>query len=535
MDPAAGSNFITMGTTQFQYVAYAQFAKSIDAENIVGIVPISSGGTGVNTLGGLKTALTLDKVNNTDDFSKPISTLTKNALDLKLNVTDIASMATKLANARNINGIAFDGSGDITISADAGTLIGANLKSTVTGSSLTSVGALVAGSVPYGLLSGVVPTWNQSTTGNAATATTAGNITSASNITLTSLSNLSTVGTIKSGVWSGTTIDVAHGGTGSNSMAQNNILLGNGVNALQTVAPGTSGFVLTSNGTTWISAASTAPVAPIAETLTGTTIASNVVNSSLTSLGTLSNATINGKLVVGAPSEYSSSAILEAQSTTKGFLPPRLNYYQRTQIASPVAGLIIWCTNCGASGELQIFNGGAWTNTSGGTSTTTISLSIGDSYQGGKVFYILQSGDIGYDPNTQHGLIASTSDQSAGTRIWWYNGSYITTGATGTAIGTGFSNTNLIIASQGATAISYAAGLARSYTGGGYNDWFLPSKDELNKLHQYRLAIGGFDSWAYYSSSEISNNSAWYQDFPSGAQNAAPKESSNFVRAIRAF
>jgi hypothetical protein len=88
MDAAAGTNFITMGTTQFQYVAYAQFAKSVDAENIVGIVPVSLGGTGVNSLTGLKTALTLNNVNNTTDLNKPISTLTQNALDLKLNAAD---------------------------------------------------------------------------------------------------------------------------------------------------------------------------------------------------------------------------------------------------------------------------------------------------------------------------------------------------------------------------------------------------------------------------------------------------------------
>jgi len=77
-----------MGTTQFQYVAYAQFAKSVDAENIVGIVPVTLGGTGVNSLTGLKTALTLNNVNNTSDLTKPISTLTQTALDLKLNAAD---------------------------------------------------------------------------------------------------------------------------------------------------------------------------------------------------------------------------------------------------------------------------------------------------------------------------------------------------------------------------------------------------------------------------------------------------------------
>ena len=97
----------------------------------------------------------------------------------------------------------------------AGTLTGTSLASTITGSSLTSIGILTSGSVPYSLLSGTVPTWNQNTTGNAATATTAGNITATSNTTITSLTNLNTVGTITSGIWSGTTIALSKGGTGA--------------------------------------------------------------------------------------------------------------------------------------------------------------------------------------------------------------------------------------------------------------------------------------------------------------------------------
>lgn len=53
----------------------------------------------------------------------------------------------------------------------------------------------------------------------------------------------------------GTDVPVADGGTGSSSLAANNVLLGNGTSALQVVAPGTSGNVLTSNGTTWQSTA----------------------------------------------------------------------------------------------------------------------------------------------------------------------------------------------------------------------------------------------------------------------------------------
>lgn len=88
IDPAAGNNFINMGTTQFQYVAYAKFANSVLAENISGIVPVARGGTGSNSLTTLKSNLTLDKVNNTADSSKPISISTQLALDQRLNIVD---------------------------------------------------------------------------------------------------------------------------------------------------------------------------------------------------------------------------------------------------------------------------------------------------------------------------------------------------------------------------------------------------------------------------------------------------------------
>jgi hypothetical protein len=88
IDPFAGNNFISMGTTQFQYVAYAKFANSVNAENIAGIVPVARGGTGSNSLTTLKSNLVLDKVNNTADTLKPISKLAQAALDQKLNIID---------------------------------------------------------------------------------------------------------------------------------------------------------------------------------------------------------------------------------------------------------------------------------------------------------------------------------------------------------------------------------------------------------------------------------------------------------------
>ena len=52
-----------------------------------------------------------------------------------------------------------------------------------------------------------------------------------------------------------TAISVSSGGTGATSLTANNVLLGNGTNTVQIVAPGTLGNVLTSNGTTWLSSA----------------------------------------------------------------------------------------------------------------------------------------------------------------------------------------------------------------------------------------------------------------------------------------
>jgi hypothetical protein len=169
-----------------------------------------------------------------------------------------------------------------------------------------------------------------------------------------------------------------------------------------------------------------------------------------------------------------------------------------------------------------------------GFSTSSVpSISIGQNYYGGKIAYILAPEDPGYDPNTPHGLVAATADQSTG--IQWYNNiDYTITGATGTAIGTGLSNTNAIIASQGEIATSYAAGLARAYAGGGYTDWYLPSKDELNKLYLNRIAIGGFASGFYWSSTELVYY-AWYQGLTSGGQFNDSKYFTFNVRAIRAF
>jgi hypothetical protein len=56
------------------------------------------------------------------------------------------------------------------------------------------------------------------------------------------------------------------------------------------------------------------------------------------------------------------AAMLEVASTTKGLLPPRMTLAQQNAIANPAAGLMVWCTDCGSSGEMRVFNGLSWSN-----------------------------------------------------------------------------------------------------------------------------------------------------------------------------
>jgi hypothetical protein len=170
----------------------------------------------------------------------------------------------------------------------------------------------------------------------------------------------------------------------------------------------------------------------------------------------------------------------------------------------------------------------------GNTVIFTTSINIGDNYGGGKVAYILQSGDPGYVEGQNHGIIAAPSDQSTG--IKWYNGTYTTTNASGTAIGTGNANTNAIVSSQGYG--SYAAILCSDLVLGGYNDWYLPSKDELNKLYLNIANIGGFNTTAlsqYWSSSQNYSYESYCLQFSSGSLRLAYKDKLFLVRAIRSF
>ena len=163
--------------------------------------------------------------------------------------------------------------------------------------------------------------------------------------------------------------------------------------------------------------------------------------------------------------------------------------------------------------------------------TSDFPSTIGQLYGGGIIAYIYQSGDPGYVTGETHGLIVSTSDQSSS--VFFSNKEDIF--STSTDFGTGSSNTTLIInacGTPGGSKSNYAAYICRNYKGGGFDDWFLPSINELNVLFE----TGALPSSAidYWSSSESGLLYAFYQ-WGKGGIDYVSKYNSKHVRAVRCF
>ena len=165
--------------------------------------------------------------------------------------------------------------------------------------------------------------------------------------------------------------------------------------------------------------------------------------------------------------------------------------------------------------------------------TSTCGLAIGDTHQGGIIFYLDASGC--------HGLIAAPSDQS--TAIAWWNGSFVDTYAYGNGIGAGEGNSQGIRRWQGTCSSCYASELCQDLSLGGYTDWYLPSKYELNLMYENigqgdALGLGNIGNFVnnyYWSSTEYNNVTAWRQNFFIGSQSSLVKYVTSPVRAVRAF
>ena len=255
-------------------------------------------------------------------------------------------------------------------------------------------------------------------------------------------------------------------------------------------------------------------------------------------------ANLSALALSGSPSGYAFSAGTYSYS---GILVP--NATTSVTVAPTGAGVITVngtaVASGSVSGSIALGAGTAATITVVATETgktaKTYTLSVtrlptvGGSFGGGVLAYILVNGDPGWVSGQQHGLIAAAADQgSAPYALAAYTATSVPTG-TRTAIGTGSSLTDAIIIQNGA-GTGYAAGLARAYRGGNYTNWFLPSKDELNKLYLNKTAIGNMTGTFYMSSSDGTTTICWVQRFTDGLQEASAQKSYvGNVRAVRAF
>ena len=180
------------------------------------------------------------------------------------------------------------------------------------------------------------------------------------------------------------------------------------------------------------------------------------------------------------------------------------------------------------------------------TTTTTIALTcamggscaVGDTGPGGgTIFYVDLTRPAGSQyfeaacAGWQNNCDGATADPTA---QWGLGGCFGTriTGADGLVIGTGEQNTADILAE--CLTVGIAADLADDYSHNTLDDWFLPSKYELNQMYIRRTAIGGFSAGIYWSSSE-GGDVAWAQSFDDGGQYTWYEDGTTYVRPVRAF
>ena len=425
MDPSGGTNFINMGATQLQYVPYSFYSFSVDASGVKGILPIEKGGTGVGSLVALKTALNIpasidttslsNRINQKADNVQPgssgnfmISNGTKwvskqidmQALNFMVDSTNMRfqqSSLSKLDRKNNTNAsndtseimnsnyarynLALgdsslfnidSGSNNIAIgyksliknkNGNSNTSVGGNgnLNSNTTGFQNNAFGSSTMNAMTTGNRNNSFGTlaMNSMTTGIAnsafGNASLRNAITGDENSSFGRMSMLN----LKAGSFNSAFGNQALSADtiGSNNTAigyragsglrngSKNVFLGNNAGA-------NSAFAATSNKLVIENSDTSKPL--------------------IYGEFDINKVTINGDLNTNS---ISSNGII---SSNKAIRPPSITFSQRNAITDTLSGMLIWCSNCGTSGQLQVFNGIEWTDLNGQSASGILKTYIPD-------------------------------------------------------------------------------------------------------------------------------------------------------------
>ena len=290
----------------------------------------ATGAQGIETDTGLNYNPSTGVLTTTSVTGNLTGNVTGNVTGSSGSTTGNAATATALATARAINGVDFDGTAAITVTAAAGTLSGNTLKSSVTASSLTSVGtltsltlggALTVGSDGSGYdvtfhsgTSGDSFAWDSSeekltitgTNGQTSLDVADGDVNIADNVVIGGTATFNAGSPL---VFEGATAD-AHETTFAitDPTGDRTITFQNATGTVAHLDSDITGNAATAtalatartiNGTSFDGTANIT-VTAAATTLTGTSLKSTVVGSSLTSVGTLTSLTVGGAVTVGS-------------------------------------------------------------------------------------------------------------------------------------------------------------------------------------------------------------------------------------------